>query len=110
MMRINAWTCSLCGKEVKPGQEKYLQLIDRDHRATTFEKDDIVVLSPTVLWEYCLCPDCFNTFNNSARTPYTGYTCWKCGKRLTAENISNVMYCSNPPKYTCKECEYNTNA
>ena len=31
--------------------------------------------------------------------------CWKCGKTLTAENTSDIVYTSNPPKYTCKECE-----
>ena len=31
--------------------------------------------------------------------------CWKCGKTLTTENISNIIYTSNPPKYTCKDCE-----
>lgn len=32
--------------------------------------------------------------------------CWKCGTILTDSNISNVVYTSNPPKYTCINCEY----
>lgn len=31
--------------------------------------------------------------------------CWKCGKELNIENRSNVVYTSNPPKYTCISCE-----
>lgn len=31
--------------------------------------------------------------------------CWKCGKELNDENRSNVVYTSNPPKYTCTSCE-----
>jgi hypothetical protein len=31
--------------------------------------------------------------------------CWKCGKELTPENRSEVIYTSNPPKYTCKSCD-----
>lgn len=31
--------------------------------------------------------------------------CWKCGKKLTPENTSNIVYTSNPPRYTCKDCE-----
>ena len=34
-----------------------------------------------------------------------GHKCWKCGKELTTENISDIVYTSNPPKYSCKECE-----
>ena len=30
--------------------------------------------------------------------------CWKCGKVLTKENISNKMYTSFPPQYSCKDC------
>lgn len=31
--------------------------------------------------------------------------CWKCGKELTSENRSEVVYTSQPPKYTCKSCD-----
>lgn len=31
--------------------------------------------------------------------------CWKCGKELTSENRSEIVYTSNPPKYTCKSCD-----
>lgn len=31
--------------------------------------------------------------------------CWKCGKELTPENRSEVVYTSDPPKYTCKSCD-----
>ena len=31
--------------------------------------------------------------------------CWKCGKELTKENISNITYTSNPPMYSCRECD-----
>lgn len=31
--------------------------------------------------------------------------CWKCGTILTDSNISNVVYTSYPPKYTCIDCE-----
>ena len=37
--------------------------------------------------------------------PFTRHKCWKCGKELTADNISDIVYTSNPPKYSCKECE-----
>ena len=31
--------------------------------------------------------------------------CWKCGKELNSSNMSNIMYPTNPPKYTCVDCE-----
>ena len=31
--------------------------------------------------------------------------CWKCGKVLTKENVSNKMYTCYPPKYSCKDCD-----
>ena len=31
-------------------------------------------------------------------------SCYKCGKKLTPENIANIILASNPPKYMCKEC------
>ena len=32
-------------------------------------------------------------------------TCWKCGKVLTDDNRSNIVYTSDPPQYTCKDCD-----
>lgn len=37
----------------------------------------------------------------------TKQVCWKCGKVLDENNRSSLMYLSNPPKYTCKDCELN---
>ena len=34
--------------------------------------------------------------------------CWKCGKELNSSNMSNIMYPTNPPKYTCVDCEKST--
>lgn len=31
-------------------------------------------------------------------------SCYKCGKKLTIENMASIMLTSNPPKYMCKEC------
>jgi hypothetical protein len=31
--------------------------------------------------------------------------CWKCGIILTNSNMSSSAYMSNPPKYTCIDCE-----
>ena len=31
--------------------------------------------------------------------------CWICGKELNSSNMSNIMYLTNPPKYSCIDCE-----
>lgn len=31
--------------------------------------------------------------------------CWKCWIELNSYNRSALVYLSNPPKYTCKNCE-----
>lgn len=106
--------CNKCRCDIEPGVEKSLQLIDRKNLVAEFRTDGDITLSPKVLWEYTLCPKCFKEFNDSTSYPYSTNTsqsnvaqksCWKCGKALTLENISNVVYTSNPPKYTCKVCD-----
>ena len=112
MMQLKAWICCKCGKKVTPGKEKTLQLIDRNDFTANYE-GDVLSISPKRLWEYCLCPECFDEFNKSTSHPYKpveeekdgAERCWKCGKVLTPENQSSIEYLSNPPKHTCKECE-----
>ena len=31
-------------------------------------------------------------------------SCYKCGKKLTLENMASIVLTSNPPKYMCKKC------
>ena len=31
-------------------------------------------------------------------------SCYKCGRKLTLENMASIMLPSNPPKYMCKKC------
>lgn len=31
--------------------------------------------------------------------------CWMCGKELNSSNMSNIMYTTNPPQYSCIDCE-----
>ena len=33
------------------------------------------------------------------------FRCWKCGRTLPISERTNFVYASNPPKYSCKECE-----
>lgn len=61
--------CSKCRNEIEHGKEKYLQLIDRNKPIYYADESGGVVL-PTVKWEYCLCPKCFNDFNNSMYYPF----------------------------------------
>lgn len=50
-------------------------------------------------------PECVWVPMSAPIIPFTRHKCWKCGKELTTENISDIVYTSNPPKYSCKECE-----
>lgn len=33
------------------------------------------------------------------------FICWKCGRTLPISERTDFVYTSNPPKYSCKECE-----
>lgn len=33
------------------------------------------------------------------------FRCWKCGRTLPISERTDFVYASNPPKYSCKECE-----
>lgn len=33
------------------------------------------------------------------------FKCWKCGRTLPISERTDFVYTSNPPKYSCKECE-----
>ena len=59
--------CSKCSKEIETGREIFLQLIDRNNMLY-----DNNAVRPAIKWEYCLCQNCFNDFNNSVRYPYQG--------------------------------------
>ena len=109
--------CGKCKKQIKHGEEKYLQLIDRNETtATLLNHGHMLSVAPKVLWEYCLCPKCFEKFNKEMTYPYKNIEgkkepqedferCWKCGKALDDKNRSNLVYTSNPPKYSCKDCD-----
>lgn len=61
--------CNRCLNEIEPGKEKYLQLVDKN-KLTHYADEDGVVVVPTVRWEYCLCTNCFNEFNDEMNYPF----------------------------------------
>ena len=61
--------CSKCRNEIEPGKEQYIQLIDRQS-PTVFTDEDGAIVVPKIKWEWCLCPKCFEAFNNGMAFPY----------------------------------------
>lgn len=69
MVQITTYFCNKCKKQFEIGSEKYLQLIDRQKMTMNHYGDNLVV-QPTFLHEYTLCPECFKEFNESTSFPY----------------------------------------
>lgn len=57
MYQVVAYKCNKCNRDVKPGEEKTLQLINRDKRVFFGN-----ALIPTIEDEYILCSKCFEEF------------------------------------------------
>jgi hypothetical protein len=61
--------CSKCKNEIEHGKEQYIQLIDRQSPIAYADEDGAIVV-PRAKWEWCLCPKCFEAFNNGMAYPY----------------------------------------
>ena len=44
-------------------------------------------------------------FSTNSQKSIKKEKCWMCGTELNSSNISNIMYPTNPPKYSCIDCE-----
>lgn len=62
MFKVVAYKCSKCNGDIEPGEEKSLQLINRNKRAFIGN-----ILVPAIENEYTLCPKCFEEFIESIK-------------------------------------------
>lgn len=74
------------------------------NRVTWFDKDedlDLVTVCEDIIsdsTDYRIKPE------EMSITFLPNESCYKCGKKLTIENMASIMLLSNPPKYICKKC------